>query len=119
MNQPNHRADSSFVRRALRLHRYPTEDVMASCGANGGRRGTWVGLALVLTAVCGCGGPKTYPVKGKLIFDKGDVKLLSGSTLYCQQEQDPMIRAHGEINEDGSFALGTYAQGKPLPGAFE
>jgi hypothetical protein len=92
---------------------------MATCGAARGRGGSWFGLALVLTALFGCGAPKTYPVKGKLVFDKGDLKLLAGSTLYCQQEQDPLINAQGDINADGSFTLGTYRQGKPVPGAFE
>jgi hypothetical protein len=94
---------------------------MANRGIFGGRGRTWTGLALLLALLLGCGGggPRTYPVKGKLVFDKGDVKLLSGSTLICQQQQDPFFQAHGDINEDGSFELATRAKGAILPGAVE
>jgi hypothetical protein len=54
-----------------------------------------------------------------LVFDKGDVKLLAGSTVYCQLQQDPLIHAQGDIQADGSFTLGTYWQGKPVTGAYE
>jgi hypothetical protein len=93
---------------------------MATCGTVCSRGGSRVGLALLLTALFGSGcAPKTYPVQGKVVFDKGDIKLLEGGTLYCQQEQDPQIHAQGDVNADGSFTLGTYWRGKPLPGAFE
>jgi hypothetical protein len=84
-----------------------------------GRGGSGVGLALALLVLSGCGAPKAYPIKGKLVFDKGDVKLLAGSTVYCQQEQDPLIQAQGSIQEDGSFTLQTYWRGKPVSGAYE
>jgi hypothetical protein len=84
------------------------------------RGGSRVGLALVLIALFGCGGgPKVHPVKGRLVFDKGDVKLLAGSILNCQNEQNPSVSARGDINEDGSFTLETYARGRIVPGAIE
>jgi hypothetical protein len=90
---------------------------MARWRAVAARGGSWVGLALVLSTLASCGGPKTYPVKGKVVFDRGDVTLLAGSTIDCRQEQDPMIEAHGTVNEDGTFELQTYNKGKLLSGA--
>lgn len=91
---------------------------MVHCGPGGcGTR--WLGPAVVLIALLGCGGPTTYPVKGKLVFEKGDIKLLSGSIISCQHEQDPSIGARGDIQEDGSFTLETYVRGKIVPGALE
>ena len=90
---------------------------MARWRAVAGRAGSWVGLALVLSALPSCGGPKTYPVRGKVVFNGGDVKLLADSTINCRDEQNPMIEAHGTINEDGTFALETYYNGKILHGA--
>ncbi len=74
-------------------------------------------VAWLMIALCGCsGGSKTYPVQGKLIFDKGDIKLLSGSVLICQQQQEPFLQAYGEIRADGSFQLKTRFQGEgPAP----
>jgi hypothetical protein len=89
---------------------------MVRCREVGGR---WLGLALLLSALTGCGGPKVYPVKGKLVFDKGDVSLLAGSTLYCQHENEP-VQAFGDINDDGSFTLQMRTrEGRMLPGAVE
>ncbi len=82
------------------------------------RWGATVGLALVLSALVGCGA-KTYPVTGKVTFDKGDVKQLAGSIIICKQEKDPLVMARGELQEDGSFTLETHSRGKILPGAFE
>jgi hypothetical protein len=90
---------------------------MARWRAVAGRGGSWVGLALVLSALLGCGGTKTYPVKGKVVFDRGDVNLLAGSTIDCRHEENPLIEAHGTINEDGTFELETYNKGKILRGA--
>jgi len=94
---------------------------MASCDVVGGRCRTWVGLAIVLVVLIGCGGdrPKTYPVKGKMVFDKGDIKLLAGSSLVCQQQQEPFYQAQGDIQEDGTFELKTRGKGEMLPGAVE
>jgi hypothetical protein len=93
---------------------------MASCDLVGGRCQTWVGLPLVLIVLIGCGGdrPKTYPVKGRIVFDKGDIKPPEGSSLVCQQ-QDPFFQAQGDIHEDGAFELKTRGKGEMLPGAVE
>ncbi len=92
---------------------------MVNCGPGSGHGGRWLGLAVVPVILLGCGGPAAFPVKGKLVFEKGDVKLLSGSIISCQHEQDPSIGARGDIQEDGSFTLETYVRGKIVPGALE
>jgi len=75
-------------------------------------------LALVLIALSGCDGrPKTYAVKGKLAFENEKIKLLAGSALVCQQQQEPYLQAQGEVQEDGSFKLQTLWNGEILPGA--
>lgn len=61
--------------------------------------------------------PTTFPVKGVLVYDKGDIRLLSGSTIVCQHQEDPSIQSSGEIHEDGSFELQTNWKGRVLPGA--
>ncbi len=90
---------------------------MASCGGSRGGASGLV-LALLLGAAGGCSDrPTTYPVRGKLVFDKGDVKLLEGSTLICQNQEKPLFLIRGDIQEDGSFELETNWKGRILPGA--
>jgi hypothetical protein len=79
-----------------------------------------LGLVLLLAALPGCSRvPKTYPVRGKLVFERGDVKLLAGNALYCRHEQDAALAARGDIREDGSFVLETHAGGQILRGVPE
>lgn len=79
-----------------------------------------LGLLLALcSAGCGGGGLKTYPVKGKIVFDKGDATLLAGSTLHARRETEP-VDATGEIREDGNFELATRGpDGRSVLGAPE
>lgn len=80
--------------------------------------GRWSMLGLAVCLAAGCGGaPATHPVKGTILFDRGDVRLLAGGSLICQNQQDPLIQATGDIAEDGSFELQTNWKGKVLPGA--
>ncbi len=77
-------------------------------------------LALVLVALAGCGGgPRTSPVKGKVVFDRGDINRLSGSVLICQQQEAPHLQAFADIQDDGSFKLQTRSKGIILSGAPE
>jgi hypothetical protein len=81
-----------------------------------------IGLALLLTLLAGCGktgAPKTFPVSGKVVFENGDVKLLSGSSVYRVHAQDGAVAARGNIREDGGFTLKTHWQGQVLAGALE
>jgi hypothetical protein len=70
-----------------------------------------VGAALVLLgAGCGPGKPKTYPVTGKVVY-KGTgeaAKRLAGGHVFFESASDPdKVKAQGEIEEDGTFSLGS------------
>jgi hypothetical protein len=69
---------------------------------------------------CGAGGPKTHPVKGKVVTAKADdLKLLVGQAVEFQSTVEPETRAFGQIQPDGSFTLSTYRQGVSLSGVIE
>lgn len=69
----------------------------------------WLFVA-VIVAVAGCSDPakKTYPVRGLVRFPDGKV-LRQGSVEFETIGQENPSSAHGVINPDGSFVLGTYA----------
>jgi hypothetical protein len=72
-----------------------------------------------LVSAGGCGGddgPKTYPVSGKVVVKNGDVKKLVGGFVYLQSVADSTLVGSGEINEDGSFGIGTFIKDKPRGG---
>jgi hypothetical protein len=84
------------------------------------RRSPLLLLTAALLGGCGPGGPKTHPVKGKVVTAKADdLKLLAGQAVEFQSTAEPETRAFGQIGPDGSFALSTYRQGVSLPGALE
>jgi predicted small lipoprotein YifL len=68
---------------------------------------------------CGDGGPKTYPVSGKVAFAGGDAQKLTGHHVEAVLENDPNVRASGAIGPDGTFALETLHAGKVLKGVRE
>src|SRR5687767_9565768 len=68
---------------------------------------------------CGPGGPKTYPVRGKVELSTGDLAPLAGSHVEAALASDLDVRASGEIQPDGSFTLQTLHDGKILKGARE
>jgi hypothetical protein len=82
-------------------------------------------LGVLLLAVCGVAGcsnkgPKTYPVSGKVVFEKGgNLNKLVGSSVELQSTTEPNTRGFGQIQPDGSFSISTYRQGDSLPGAME
>jgi hypothetical protein len=86
-----------------------------------------IGGAFLVCAIGGCGrreiaGPKTHPVKGKVVFTKGGTaKTLSDRQGYIVFEsiEQPGVKAMGEIQEDGSFTVTTILQGDDKPGAVE
>jgi predicted small lipoprotein YifL len=84
--------------------------------------GRWTLFALALIALAGCGpsGPKTHPVKGKVVPAKAeDLKQLAGQAVELQSVTEPYTRGFGQIQPDGSFTLSTYREGVSLPGAIE
>jgi hypothetical protein len=75
---------------------------------------------LVLLAGCGPGGPKMYPVKGKVVLAKPEtLKRLVGTSVELQSTTEANTRAYGEIQPDGTFTLSTYREGKSRQGAME
>jgi hypothetical protein len=68
---------------------------------------------------CGPGGPRTYPVSGKLDLAGGDLAALSGGHVDAALRDDPTVRASGEILPDGSFTLQTLDGGVVRQGARE
>jgi hypothetical protein len=84
-----------------------------------GRWGVAV-LAVAALAMAGCGGgPKTYPVRGKVVLADGDVARLADGHVEFEREGDPGVRADGLIGPDGRFEMQTQLQGKLLKGAAE
>jgi hypothetical protein len=83
-------------------------------------------LVVVLTVVAGCGGstqatgPKTVPVRGKVVFTKGgDVKTLFDrqARIEFDSVDQPGVRAVGQIEEDGGFKVATVVEGGGSVGA--
>src|SRR5215203_2325096 len=73
--------------------------------------------ACVALAGCGPGGPKTYPVQGRISVPSGDVAALAGSTVEAALDSDPTVRAAGTIEPDGTFTLETLQAGEVRKGA--
>jgi hypothetical protein len=71
------------------------------------------GLVLVLAVVawmglCGCSSqPRLYPVKGKVTYKDSGKPMLPGGTVMFELVGNPSRRASGDLEQDGSFSLGT------------
>lgn len=78
-------------------------------------------LIVVLSATIGCspsGQVKVYPVKGKVTF-AGKPLIGGGSIALIPQTSQEGKAAGGEIKEDGTYELTTYALGDgSMPGNF-
>src|SRR5207237_5036985 len=76
---------------------------------------------VVLVGAAGCGAGKqqsAYPVTGKVVY-KGTgepVPRLSGGYVCLEAVADPNNKPVGEIEDDGTFFLGTVVEGKNLGG---
>ena len=79
-----------------------------------------LGSALVCLAMlygCGSGGPPVHVVKGKIVYKgKGNVADLANGTVTFQSTSNANVKSVGSIEDDGSFLLGTFHEGKELPG---
>jgi hypothetical protein len=77
-------------------------------------------LAWLLIGLSGCGGPEgpaTFPVQGKIVFERGGtVEELSERTAIIEFESldEPGVRAYGEVLSDGSFTLSSVKDGAPV-----
>ncbi len=79
-----------------------------------------VGTVIALAAMgCSAKSIKTYPVRGKVQLQDGDVRVLTGSHVELMQESNPEIRASGKIEPGGGYTLQTQYQSKILSGAPE
>jgi hypothetical protein len=70
----------------------------------------------VLALAAGCGGQPSltgHPVKGKVVYKgQGNVEQLADGMVRLQSTSDKNVTAFGSIDMDGTFALGSYADGK-------
>lgn len=65
-------------------------------------------LALTGLTAGGCGGTKTYPVEGQVVFQDGKpaTELAGGMVTFdCPEAK---VSAQGSIQADGRFRLGTF-----------
>jgi hypothetical protein len=82
--------------------------------------GHWLWAAasvLALTSAAGCGGSRTFPAQGRVVFKDGaDIHPLAGG-LVVFEPLDPGAKdsARGEIRPDGTFRLGTYKEADGAP----
>jgi hypothetical protein len=77
------------------------------------------GLALVLALAAGCGSTNTYPVRGKVVFKDG-TPLTGGLILLRPVEEKLQVSVRGDIQQDGSFVLGTYKEDDgAFPGKYQ
>jgi hypothetical protein len=86
------------------------------------RRAAAALLAVAVAALAGCaeGGPKYYPVTGRVVLEDGSVpKRLVRQTIEFQSATEPNTRAFAEIQADGTFVLWTWRQGRGTKGAIE
>jgi hypothetical protein len=76
-------------------------------------------LALPGAVGCGSGKLKTYPVTGKVVYKgTGEVaKKLAGGYVIFESVSDPANNnGQGQIEEDGTFALGSVIDGANVGG---
>src|SRR5262245_33534060 len=68
-------------------------------------------VAVTLLGLAGCGGPRLYPVRGKVVWENGaEARELAGG-LVATEAESGSVGARGDIQEDGSFELSTYKPG--------
>src|SRR5262245_13341051 len=81
-------------------------------------RWLWAAAAvLALASAPGCGGNRTYPVQGRVVFKDGaDIRpLVGGLVVFEPLDPGGKDSARGEILPDGTFRLGTYKEADGAP----
>lgn len=74
-----------------------------------------ISLMLLLAGLIGCGGAKTYPVEGTVIFKESGqpAKELAGYYISTESEKPgddgKKYSGSGQIAPDGTFKVGTFA----------
>jgi hypothetical protein len=76
-------------------------------------------LTAALLCTVGCSKrpslPKTYPVRGKVVFQDG--RPVRGGAVWFKPQHDPNVTTSGEIKSDGTFALTSSMAGGHSAGA--
>ena len=68
-------------------------------------------LMCVIVTLVGCGGSdRAYPVSGKVVYTDGR-PVVAGTIEFESVDRQPKINARGIIQADGTFRLGTFADG--------
>jgi hypothetical protein len=75
-------------------------------------------VAAILVTVFGCGasGPKTYPVKGKVVVKNGQVGRIAGGYVHMESVGEPKVKGAGQIEDDGQFAMACFVNDKAIEG---
>jgi hypothetical protein len=75
-------------------------------------------IAVLVLAVAGCGGPKLYPVKGRITLEGKPMKGGGAITFMPVSDQTAKL-ASGTIDENGNYELMTEKPGDgSMPGEF-
>jgi hypothetical protein len=84
----------------------------------GRRRLAALGGLWLLLAAAGCG-KGLHPVRGKVAFEDGTP--LAGGQVVCEmKEGERTVMARGEVQDDGTFRLGTFKPGDGArPGKYQ
>ncbi len=82
------------------------------------RRARGAGLLLLLAAA-GCGGPRLYPVHGKVAYPDGS-PMLGGAVMFEPVPNPLNVMAQAALdNQTGEFRLTTYKEGDgAMPGLY-
>jgi hypothetical protein len=87
-----------------------------------GRLRPFVLGSVMLLAAAGCGGKGLHQVSGQVAYkDESDVSVLAGGlVLFEPADPDmPKVSARGLVQKDGTFTMGTHAEGDGvLPGKY-
>lgn len=71
-----------------------------------------VGVLCVLLGVAsGCGGPRTYPVEGRVVFKEDGAPMRGGQVVFELVDSTKPLSASGTIDDDGYFTLTTFKSG--------
>jgi hypothetical protein len=74
---------------------------------------------LLLAMVAGCSSGNTSPVRGKVVFKDG-APLTGGLVLFRPVDEKLQVSSRGDIQQDGTFILGTYQEGDgAVPGKYQ
>jgi hypothetical protein len=72
-------------------------------------------LYLILVATVGCGGPRQYPVNGKVVYADGS-PMKGGAVMFETEGPNGRVMAQGSIDrDDGTFTLGVKEEGDGAP----